>query len=165
MRTGRSLTVGWSLLPGGGGVCLVRGSGWCLLRGGWDFWLVRGGGVLPGRGVFLVETPPLNRMTDRCKNITLATTFVAAGVTCSNCLPVLPWCSPFLTVQNYPTLKYKGQRPLSLPTPLNTWAPSTWLTISPSTFSPQIKKKHKILIHLKVSNLIKLKVLNKNAKV
>ena len=29
--------------------------------------------------------------------------------------PVLPWRGPFLTVQNYPTLKFKGQRPLSLP--------------------------------------------------
>ena len=38
--------------------------------------------------------------------------------------PMLPWHGPFLTVQNYPTLKYKGQRPWSLPTPLNTWAPA-----------------------------------------
>ena len=53
MRTGRSLTVCRSLLPGGG----------CLL---------------PGRGEVsqhaLRQTPPVNRMTDRCKNITLATT-------------------------------------------------------------------------------------------
>ena len=30
-------------------------------------------------------------------------------------LPVLPWHGAFLTVQSYPTHKYKGQRPLSLP--------------------------------------------------
>ena len=131
MRTGRSSTVCWSLLPGGGGspprwgggdvsaprgaVCSGGGGGWggcllwgkgqggvsllggvCLLPGG----LLRGvsasggwGCLLPGgcplqrgpllggvcsRGVVsqhaLRQTPPVNRMTDRCKNITLATT-------------------------------------------------------------------------------------------
>ena len=119
MRTGRSLTVCCSLLPGGrgsacsrGGVCLVWG-GVCLVRGGClpslgGVCLVRGdvcpvprgvclvpGGVLPVRGgvclvrgVCLVpggfslsllggaclETPPVDRITDACKNITLATT-------------------------------------------------------------------------------------------
>ena len=48
-------------LPGPGGVCS---------RGG--FLPVRGG-LVPG-GFSLLETPPVNRMTDRCKNITLATT-------------------------------------------------------------------------------------------
>ena len=56
MRIGRSLTVCWRLLPGGGsvwsgGVCLVRGvsgpGGVCLVRGG--FCLVPGG-CLPGPG-------------------------------------------------------------------------------------------------------------------
>ena len=55
--------------PGGsawsGGVCLVQGV--CLV------W-----GVAFSRGVAshhaLRQTPPVNRMTDRCKNITLATT-------------------------------------------------------------------------------------------
>ena len=81
MRTGRSLTVCRTLPPGRvvpGGVCF---------SGGMCFW----GGVLP-RGCFLGgllsrrrcasggvsqhalrQTPPVNRMTDRCKNITLAT--------------------------------------------------------------------------------------------
>ena len=106
MRTGRSLTVCCSLLPGGvlpagggspcqgglpglggflpdlggglpgpGGVCLVRGGlpglgglpgpgEVCLV---WGVCLVRGGGGS-------LETPPVNRITDTCKNITLATT-------------------------------------------------------------------------------------------
>ena len=129
MRTGRSLTVCCSLLPGG--VCLVRGGlpgpggvstwsggvlpaqrGVCLVPGGYllgpggsawsrgDVCLVRGvlpaqggsawsrgrvsawsRGVLPAGGGSAwsrggsPETPPLvNRITDTCKNITLATT-------------------------------------------------------------------------------------------
>ena len=134
MRTGRSLTVCCSMLPGEGvlgpgGGCLVQGG--CLLRGclllwggvcsrgvpapgGWGVcsrggacsWgggvsalggcllpgdLFRGGlllggspclggfslprGVLPARGGSpCPETPPVNRITDTCKNITLATT-------------------------------------------------------------------------------------------
>ena len=129
MRTGRSLTVCCSLLPGGvlpaggvsawsegvlpaGGVSVwsgegsawsrgvslvLGGSAWsgggspCLVWGGFSLVL---GGCLPGpggvspwsRGVCLVpggspwsrggslETPPVNRITDTCKNITLATT-------------------------------------------------------------------------------------------
>ena len=121
MRTGRSLTVSWSLLPGRvsalgvGGVCswwrLLPGgvcSGWCLLPGGmsalggvcsqgcllWGVSAPEGcllpGGVsalgvsAPGECLFLgdcgipacteADTPPVNRMTNRCKNITLATT-------------------------------------------------------------------------------------------
>ena len=83
MRTGRSLTVCWRLLPGGvsapggsapwggvwsGGVCswggLVRGvcsgEGGCLLHGG----------VVSQHA--LRQTPPMDRITDACKNITLA---------------------------------------------------------------------------------------------
>ena len=58
--------------PVGGGSPWQEG-GFCLA-----------GGVLPGRGggggspwqggFSLLETPPVNRMTNRCKNITLATT-------------------------------------------------------------------------------------------
>ena len=119
MRTGRSLTVCWSLLPGG--VCLVRwggspcrgdgspcrgglpvpgGSPWSgrgvlLARGvlpaggsawsggfspgpggsAWSqggFSLVRGGVCLVPGGV--LWRPPVNRITDTCKNITFATT-------------------------------------------------------------------------------------------
>ena len=69
MRTGRSLTVCWGrvcLVPGGflpaGGVCLVPG-GVSPCRGG-----------LPGPGGVCLETPPVNRITHTCKNITLATT-------------------------------------------------------------------------------------------
>ena len=96
MRTGRSLTICCSLLPGGGaGVCLVPG-GVLALGGGSPCW-----GGLPGLGGFSLaggvslvwggclpglegglsawsggspETPPVNRITDTCKNITLATT-------------------------------------------------------------------------------------------
>ena len=98
MRTGRSLTVFRSLQPGGsvpgpggctwswggvpgprgvylilGGVYLVPGEGGVPGPGGctWS----RGGGVPGPGGVYLVRySPPVNRMTNRCKNITLAKT-------------------------------------------------------------------------------------------
>ena len=95
MRTGRSLTVFWSLLLGGGvpspwgctwscGVYLVLGGvpgpGGCTWSGG-----APGPGGVPGLGgVYLVfggggylvpgGTPPplpVDRITDACKNITL----------------------------------------------------------------------------------------------
>ena len=122
MRTGRSLTICCSLLPGGGGFSLqVGGRGVSLVPGG--FFLVPGGlpaggreggllgpgggvclvlggspwsggglpgpgGVLPGlggspwcrgggspwSGGFSGDPPPVDRITDTCKNITLATT-------------------------------------------------------------------------------------------
>ena len=72
---GGCLVPGASLVLGGaclvpGGACLVPG-GACLVPGG-----VSGGGVcLLQRGGLLVRySPPVNRMTDRCKNITLAKT-------------------------------------------------------------------------------------------
>ena len=79
MRTGRSLAVCCSLLPRGGvslpgGFSLVWGG---LLGPGGGFSLVPGGGVslVPGRGGGgSPETPPVDRITDTCKNITLATT-------------------------------------------------------------------------------------------
>ena len=99
MRTGCSLIVSRSLLPGGsarGGVsaswgvcllwrgvsaprgCLLRG---CLLLGGVcsGGCLLPGGGVSAPRGVGIpactgADTPPVNRITDTSKNITLATT-------------------------------------------------------------------------------------------
>ena len=53
------------------------------------------------------------------KNVQISAQWTLPVVTCSNCLPVLSWRSPFLTVQNYPTLKYKGQRALiTSPLPL-----------------------------------------------
>ena len=97
MRTGRSLTVFRSLQPGGGGtwsggVYLVRGGvpgpgGVYLVPGGctWSQGGVPGpGGGVPGPGGGCtwsrggvpgqVLPPPVNRMTNRCKNITLAKT-------------------------------------------------------------------------------------------
>ena len=107
MRTGRSLTVCRSLLPGGvsaqGGVCsggvsalgsvcsegcVCSGgvcSGGCLLGGVYSGGLLRGGCLLwgvsaPGGVVWYPsmhwsrQPPSVNRMTNRCKNITLATT-------------------------------------------------------------------------------------------
>ena len=94
MRTGRSLTICCSLLPGrggsawsgGGGVCLVRGGcclpgprgGVCLVRGvsawSWGGCLPGPGGVLPDGGGLPGAPPPVNRITHTCKNITLATT-------------------------------------------------------------------------------------------
>ena len=74
MRTGRSLTECCSVLPGG----VLLGRGGCLVRGG--FSLVPGGGGSPwsGGGAWSrggsPETPPVDRITDTCKNITLATT-------------------------------------------------------------------------------------------
>ena len=89
MRTGRSLTVwrgspfgggGGCLLPGGGGVVVPpsRGSGG-LLPGGASLW---GGasflGVCGIPACTEADPPPVNRMTNRCKNITLATTSLRA---------------------------------------------------------------------------------------
>ena len=68
-----------------GGDLLGGGSPWqrgLLCRGGLGRWGFLGRGVLPGRGVSqhaLRQTPPLNRMTDRCKNITLPQTSFAGG--------------------------------------------------------------------------------------
>ena len=69
-------------LPGPRGVCLVPGgsawSGGILPAGGVSlpggFSLPRGGGCLPCPRGGSPETPPVNRITDTCKNITLATT-------------------------------------------------------------------------------------------
>ena len=90
MRTGRSLTVCCSLLPGvallglGGG--FLPGPGGVLLGpGGGSAWsggslpgpggLSPGpGGCLPGPGGGDPGDPPVYRITDTCKNITLATT-------------------------------------------------------------------------------------------
>ena len=89
MHTARSLTITSSMLCSGGG-CLVPG-----VPGQRDVWS-RGApawsreGYLPGPGGGLVpggwypsmhwgRTPPVNRMTDRCKNITLPQTSFAGG--------------------------------------------------------------------------------------
>ena len=96
MCTGRSLTVCW----GGGAPSRGSPSRGCLLlrgvppsRGGAPF-LGEGASFLGGGGVVsrhaLRQTPPVNRMTDRCKNITLATTSLR---------PVInEWFSILLTV-------------------------------------------------------------------
>ena len=82
MRTGRSLTVCWSLLRGVSasqgvcvcqwGVCLLLGR--CLLPGGCLLWglCVSAGGGIPARTE--ADTPPVHRITDTSKNMTLATT-------------------------------------------------------------------------------------------
>ena len=70
-----------------GGVCVSGQGGWCAWSGGGVVCLVPGGvsdpGCVPGLGggvcVWCVPcgippAPPVNRMTNRCKNITLATT-------------------------------------------------------------------------------------------
>ena len=59
--------VAWS----GGVVAWSRGGG-CLVSGGWL--PGPGGGWLPGPRGVLRRPPPVNRITDTCKNITLATT-------------------------------------------------------------------------------------------
>ena len=109
MRTGRSLTIRWSLLPGGvwswgvwsGGVsgpggCLVWGSaaGECLLLGGVSGlgvsgpggWLLLGGGGsgLGGQGISqhaLRQTPPTPPPVDRQMPVKILPwpNFVAAG--------------------------------------------------------------------------------------
>ena len=93
MRTGRALTVSrGGCLPGGGGACLEGGcvpgggvpawrggaclEGGCLPGGGVPAWR---GGCLPGGGVpawrgGTWHPPPVDRITDACKNITLAKT-------------------------------------------------------------------------------------------
>ena len=69
MRTGRSSIVCRSLLPGG-----------CVCSRGCLLWGVSAlGGVCSWRGCGIpacteADTPPCEQMTDRCKNITLATT-------------------------------------------------------------------------------------------
>ena len=86
MRTGHSLTVwrGGGLRAGGGSPCWgclhARGvslpgglpaNGGSPCQGGG----LLGGGVLPAGGSpWWGGSPPVNRMTDTCKNITLATT-------------------------------------------------------------------------------------------
>ena len=99
MRTGRSLTVCCSVLPGGGGVCSGglpgprgRGGGDGVCSGG-----VPGlggsalggvsalGGCLLWGGSPCPETPrPVNRITHTCKNITLATTLLWPVITLSS---------------------------------------------------------------------------------
>ena len=97
------------------GVCFPAG-GWCVWSrgsvsgpGGCLVWgvvcQVRGGGGVPGRGVCLVggvvvcqvrrvclsalwdtTTPPVNRMINRCKNITLATTSLRSVIMKMSCI-------------------------------------------------------------------------------
>ena len=88
MRTGRSLTVcggGGELVPpsggDGGGGCLLPGgvppSRGCLLPGGCPSGgCLLPGGLLPGGGIpaCTEADPPVDRITDTSKNITLATT-------------------------------------------------------------------------------------------
>ena len=64
----------WGCLPGPGGVLPaggLAGPGGVLPAGGGSAWSQ--GRCLPGSGGFSGD-PPVNRITDTCKNITLATT-------------------------------------------------------------------------------------------
>ena len=70
---------GWDGVPGLGGMVCVSGlgGGWCVWSGGWCAW--SGGWCIWSRGglphcLVGYHHPPVNRMTNRCKNITLATT-------------------------------------------------------------------------------------------
>ena len=75
MRTARLLPVSPSMHYSGGGVCSlgVSGPGGVWSQGGC---LVQGGVVSQHA---LRQTPPVKRMTDRCKNITLPQTSFAGG--------------------------------------------------------------------------------------
>ena len=74
---------GWRLLPGGGVPASGPGEGTCL----WSGRFAPGGCLLPGEGVCSWEVypsmqwdrPPVNRMTDRCKNITFHQTSFVGG--------------------------------------------------------------------------------------
>ena len=103
MRTVRLLTVSQHALPGGvpaGGVNLPSGGCTCLGVGGvpawgWGVYLPGGvpawgvylpgvcvylpGGCVPAQGVPAQVLLPVNRMTDRCKNITFPQTSLAGG--------------------------------------------------------------------------------------
>ena len=86
MRTGRSLTVCWRLLPGGGGPgpgVVVSGLGGVVSGlGVCGVWFGGGGGGGTWSGGWAVVSqhalrqkpppPPVDRITDACKNITLA---------------------------------------------------------------------------------------------
>ena len=75
------------LVPGGGrGMYLVPGRGCTWSQGGEGVGVPGPGGVYLVLGVYLVPggtypgtPPPVNKMTDRCKNITLPQTSFAGG--------------------------------------------------------------------------------------
>ena len=108
MRTARTLTVSHRMLAGGRGVC-SRGvvcSGGGLLRG-----VHSGGGICSGVCLLLGGgwgTPPVNRITDACKNINLAPTSLRAvnyisKVTLnwvSKCLRISKFCSEMILQQS-----------------------------------------------------------------
>ena len=78
MRTGRSLTVCWSLLPGGVSAPWGSALGGCLLRVCVCVCVCLLGRVSAPGGVGIPACteadPPMNRMTNTSKNITLPTT-------------------------------------------------------------------------------------------
>ena len=76
---GKCLLGGVVSAPGGVYVCLGGGGAWSGGVGVPGPWGSAPGGVPGPGGVGIpacieAEPPPVNRMTDRCKNITLATT-------------------------------------------------------------------------------------------
>ena len=71
MRTTRLLTVSQHVL---GGVCVSQhalGRSGGFSPGGLPGGVSAQGGCLSGGGVCVADSPPVNRITDRCKNITL----------------------------------------------------------------------------------------------
>ena len=108
MRTGRSLTICRSLLPRGVSAPGVSAPGGLFARRG--VWLARGcllQGVSAPRGCLLLGAggipacteadtplPPVNRMTNRCKNITLATTSLRPVISNFQVLILKSICTP-----------------------------------------------------------------------
>ena len=74
--------AGGILLPAGGGVLHPAG-GVLLPVGGSGFSIQLGGVLHPAGGGSPCQTPPVNRMTDRCKNITLAKTSFRPVIICT----------------------------------------------------------------------------------
>ena len=118
MCTNRSLTICRSLLRGGGlpglgglpdwgspwswGVSLVRGSPWS-----WE--------SIPA--CTEADPPPVNRMTNRCKNITLATTSLRPVIMFGHMTkcPINASASEINTIPNRNTFQYDAYPPLQWP--------------------------------------------------
>ena len=77
MCTARSLTISWGGMHGGG----VHGRGTCVVGGMHDRGCMVGGCVCGRRHAWRggEPPPPVNRMTDACKNITVSQTSFAGG--------------------------------------------------------------------------------------
>ena len=104
---GGCLVWGGGVVPGPGG-CAWSGGGVSGLGGWGGVW--SGGVGVPGPGVCLsalwdttTTPPPVNRMTNRCKNITLATTSLRPVIN----IKVIPmFCKIFQVFSKYGYYKY-----------------------------------------------------------